>query len=187
MAKLSHQDAIALISLTKAALDSLVMYVDDSRKKKLSNALSKIFSDYVLKDTSDIAPPLLPPPSEEEVKQNMLHEEEKHRLEMLHDQEEHCLKMVKEYEHELSFVMNAQANLRKEAALFFACTLKEITNSLKESQIDVAFQKLWAKTLVDAYVKSIEQSTKLVEEHAVTELNEIREKAARIIKELKEE
>lgn len=186
MAKLSNQDAIALISLTKAALSSTVMYVDDSRKKKLSNALSKIFSDYELKDTSDIAP-LLPPPSEEEVKQNMLHEEEKHRLEMLHDQEEHCLKMVKEYEHELSFVMNAQANLRKEAALFFACTLKEITNSLKESQIDVAFQKLWAKTLVDAYVKSIEHSTKLVEEHAVTELNEIREKAARIIKELKEE
>ncbi len=133
-----------------------------------------------------ISPPLLPPPSEEEVKQKMLHEEEKHRLEMLHDQEENCLKMLREYEHEISCALNTQANLRREAASFFANTLKEVTKSLKESQIDEEFQKLWAKTLVDAYVKSIEIFSKLVEESVLSQLDEIRAKEAEAIKGLKE-
>lgn len=184
MAKLSHQDATELTSLARTAIEGVV-HLSGSRCEECSDALRGALSEYELKDTSNIARPL-PQPTEEEVKQKMLHEEEKHRLEMLHDQEEHCLKILKQYECEILFALNTQANLRREAASFFANTLKEVTNSLKESQIDEEFQKQWAKTLVDAYVKSIELSTKLVEESVLSQLDGIRAKEAKIINGFKE-
>lgn len=183
MAKLSNQDAEELAASVKSLLYKRGY---TNAAESASQAVLQILGDYELKDTSDIAP-LLPPPSEEEVKQNMLHKEEKHRLEMLQEQEENCLKILKQYECEILFALNTQANLRREAASFFANTLKEVTNSLKESQIDEEFQKQWAKTLVDAYVKSIELSTKLVEESVLSQLDGIRAKEAEIINGLKEE
>jgi len=99
------------------------------------------------------------------------------RLSILFEYEKNYLNLVKEFKEEIKFIGMLQEDLRKERAKFFSDTLKEVSESLRDTQVasDVANQ--WIKELVDSYTRSLDLSTGLVEEQTVDTMGQIRKQA----------
>ena len=89
--------------------------------------------------------------------------------------------MLKEYKEEIKFAASLQAEIRKEESTFFSSTLKEVCNSLKETQIDSKCQAKWIFDLVSSYTSSLRLSSQLAEEHVINLLGEIQKEASEII------
>lgn len=104
------------------------------------------------------------------------------KLEILYNHEKHYLDILKEYKEEIKFASSLQAEIRKEEATFFASTLKEVCNSLKETQIDPKYQVQWIFDLVSSYTSSLRLSSKLAEEHVINLLGDIQETVNETIK-----
>ena len=105
------------------------------------------------------------------------------KLTILYNHEKHFLDILKDYKEEIKFASSLQADIRKEEATFFASTLKEVCNSLKETQVDPKFQAQWIFDLVSSYTSSLRLSSKLAEEHIINLIGEIQKEASETINE----
>ena len=103
------------------------------------------------------------------------------KLTILYNHEKHFLDILKDYKEEIKFASSLQAEIRKEEASFFATTLKEVCNSLKETQIDPKYQAQWIFDLVSSYTSSLKLSSKLAEEHVINLLGDIQKEATETI------
>lgn len=103
------------------------------------------------------------------------------KLSILYTHEKQLLDILKDYKEEIKFASSLQAEIRKEEASFFATTLKEVCNSLKETQIDPKYQAQWIFDLVSSYTSSLKLSSKLAEEHVINLLGDIQKEATETI------
>ncbi|BBT96415.1 hypothetical protein WP8W19C03_31090 [Aeromonas veronii] len=126
---------------------------DDSINSELTDALMKELNDYINLE-------LL-----------------KTKLDVLYNFEKNYLELVKEYKEEIKFASSLQEDLRKERAKFFSETLKEVSTTLSESQVDGEVASKWLKELVDSYTKSLNLSGSLIEEHTLDTIGKIRSEA----------
>lgn len=101
----------------------------------------------------------------------------KAKLSVLFEYEKNYLELVKEFKEEIKFASGIQEDLRKERAKFFSETLKEVSSTLTESQVDNEVASQWLKELVNSYTKSLDLSGGLIEEHTLDMIGKIREKA----------
>lgn len=107
----------------------------------------------------------------------------KEKLEVFYEYEKHYLEILKEYKEELKFAASLQEDLRKERSKFFSETLKEVSTTLKETEVDKSVQSGWIKELVASYTKSLDLSGILVEEQIMETLGEIKSEEKAIISE----
>lgn len=126
---------------------------DDSINSKLTEALAKELNGYVNLE-------LL-----------------KTKLEVLYNFEKNYLELVKEYKEEIKFASTLQEDLRKERSKFFSETLKEVSHTLSESQVDDDVASKWLRELVNSYTKSLDLSSSLIEEHTLDTIGKIRVEA----------
>ncbi|WP_064607029.1 hypothetical protein [Photobacterium sp. J15] len=101
----------------------------------------------------------------------------KTKLEVLYNFEKNYLELVKEYKEEIKFASTLQEDLRKERSKFFSETLKEVSGTLSESQVDGEVASKWLTELVDSYTKSLDLSSSLIEEHTLDTIGKIRSEA----------
>ncbi|MEZ9399652.1 nickel transporter [Vibrio splendidus] len=101
----------------------------------------------------------------------------KQKLSVLYDFEKNYLELVKEYKEEIKFASTLQEDLRKERSKFFSETLKEVSGTLSESQVDGEVASKWLKELVDSYTKSLDLSSGLIEENTLDMIGKIRKEA----------
>lgn len=104
------------------------------------------------------------------------------RLQILCENEKHCLDILKEYKEEIKFAASLQAEIRKEEANFFSSTLKEVCQSMKETQIDPKYQSQWIYDLVSSYTSSLRLSGRLAEENVINLLGDIQAEISETIK-----
>lgn len=126
---------------------------DDSINKQLTEVLKKELSDYISLERL------------------------KNKLDVLYNFEKNYLELVKEYKEEIKFASTLQEDLRKERSKFFSETLKEVSGTLSESQVDQSVASKWLKELVDSYTKSLDLSSSLIEEHTLDTIGKIRSEA----------
>ncbi len=101
----------------------------------------------------------------------------KTKLSVLYEFEKNYLELVKEYKEEIKFANTLQEDLRKERSKFFSETLKEVSETLSESQVDGEVASKWLKELVDSYTNSLNLSSGLIEEHTLDMIGKIRKEA----------
>lgn len=99
------------------------------------------------------------------------------KLKVLYEYEKNYLDLIKEYKEEIKFAATLQEDLRKERTKFFSEALKDVSATLKESQVDSNVASIWIKELVSSYTKSLDLSSGLIEEHTIDMIGEIRQKA----------
>lgn len=99
------------------------------------------------------------------------------KLRLLYEYEKYYLDLLKEYKEEIKFAATLQEDLRKERANFFAESLKEVSSTLANAQIDSNVASVWIKELVECYTKSLDLSQGLVEESTLDMIGQIRQKA----------
>lgn len=109
------------------------------------------------------------------------------KLQVLYDYEKNYLELLKSYKEEIKFAANIQEDLRKERTKFFSEALKEVSETLKESQVDSKVASIWVKELVASYTKSLDLSSGLIEEHTLDMIGEIRQEAKKEVMSLKTE
>lgn len=105
----------------------------------------------------------------------------KEKLQVFYEYEKHYLDILKDYKEELKFAAALQEDLRKERSKFFSETLKEVSTTLKETEVDKSVQSEWIKELVASYTKSLDLSGILVEEQIMETLGEIKNEEKEII------
>lgn len=108
----------------------------------------------------------------------------KARLAILFEYEKNYLQLVKEFKEEIKFAGSIQEDLRKERAKFFSDTLKEVSATLKESQVESGVAAVWLKDLVGSYTKSLDLSSGLIEEQAIDMIGKIRDDARSVAREV---
>ena len=101
----------------------------------------------------------------------------KTKLSVLYEFEKNYRQLISEYKEEIKFASSLQEDLRKERAKFFSETLKEVHQTLSESQVDNEVASKWIKELVGSYTKSLDLSGGLVEEHTLDTIACIRAEA----------
>ena len=109
----------------------------------------------------------------------------KTQLNTYYEYEKHYLDMLKEYKEEIKFASTLQEDLRKERANFFSEKLKEVSATLKDTGVDDKVRGEWIKELVKSYTGSLDISDKLVEEHVVETINDIKGKQKEIVEQIK--
>ena len=109
----------------------------------------------------------------------------KSQLYIYYEYEKHYLDMLKEYKEEIKFASTLQEDLRKERANFFSEKLKEVSATLKDTGVDDKVRGEWLKELVKSYTGSLDISEKLVEEHVVETINDIKGKQKEIVEQIK--
>jgi hypothetical protein len=107
------------------------------------------------------------------------------KLKVLYEYEKNYLELVKSYKEEIKFAATLQEDLRKERTKFFSEALKEVSETLRESQVDSKVASVWIKELVSSYTKSLDLSSGLIEEHTIDMIGEIRQKAKQEAVEIK--
>ena len=86
------------------------------------------------------------------------------KMEILYKYEKHYLDILKEFKDEIKFAASLQEDIRKERAKFFAETLKEVSATLKTTEVDKSVISEWTKDLVKSYTKSLDASSLLATE-----------------------
>ena len=136
-------------------------------KKIIDSALSTAGIDAAAKD-------LLSKALSFEIDKKTSVESLKERLAVRFEYEKHYLELIKTFKEEIKFAASIQEDLRKERSKFFSETLREVSNALKDSQVDGNVASIWLKELVDSYTKSLDLSGGLVEEHSLDTIGKIR-------------
>lgn len=103
------------------------------------------------------------------------HDNLRNRLQILFEYEKHCLDTIKEYKEEIKFAASLQEDLRRERSQFFTQTLKEVSNTLKQAEVDQQTISEWIKELVGSYTQSLNLSGDLAESHVTGMMNTIKE------------
>ena len=101
----------------------------------------------------------------------------KEKLDVLYNYEKNYLMLVKEFKEEIKFASAIQEDLRKERAKFFAETLKEVSDTLKKSEVSSEVASKWIEELVNSYTKSLDLSSGLIEEHTLETIGKLRKDA----------
>ncbi|MFT8700691.1 MAG: hypothetical protein ABF802_06815 [Acetobacter orientalis] len=99
------------------------------------------------------------------------------RLATLFAYEKNYLELLKEYKEEIKFASSLQEDLRKERAKFFSSVLDEVSNTLKNSQVDEKVASSWIVELVNSYTKSLDSSSNIVSENTLESISSLREKS----------
>ena len=107
------------------------------------------------------------------------------KLKVLYEYEMNYLELIKEYKEEIKFAATLQEDLRKERTKFFSEALEEVSQTLKEAQVDSKVASVWIKELVDSYTKSLDLSSGLIEEHTLDMIGELRQKAKKEVQVVK--
>lgn len=102
-------------------------------------------------------------------------EDLKNKLEILFEYERHYLELIKEYKEEIKFSASLQEDLRRERSQFFTQILREVSETLKNADVDSKVASQWTQDLVDSYTKSIELSSDLAKTHAIDVIGKLRE------------
>lgn len=148
----------------------------------LKNEISKLFSDIELdQNAKNALIQSLNLKFENAVNLSTLQE----KLKVLYEYEKNYLNLIKEYKEEIKFAAALQEDLRKERTKFFAESLKEVSHTLQESQVDTKIASVWIKELVNSYTKSLDLSSGLIEEHSLDMIGEIRQEAKKESREVK--
>lgn len=121
----------------------------------------------------------------EKILDEVYNERLKSQLDIYYEYEKHYLDMLKEYKEEIKFASTLQEDLRKERANFFSEKLKEVSATLKDTGVDDKVRGEWIKELVKSYTGSLDISDKLVEEHVVETINDIKGKQKEIVEQIK--
>ena len=121
----------------------------------------------------------------EQILDEVYNERLKSQLNIYYEYEKHYLDMLKEYKEEIKFASTLQEDLRKERANFFSEKLKEVSATLKDTGVDDKVRGEWIKELVKSYTGSLDISEKLVEEHVVERINDIKGKQKEIVEQIK--
>lgn len=127
--------------------------VDDAIAIQLTETLKKELNDYICLESL------------------------KNKLEVLYSFEKNYLELIKSYKEEIKFASTLQEDLRKERSKFFSETLKEVSHTLSESQVDGSVASKWLKELVESYTKSLDLSSSLIEENTLDTIGKIRSEA----------
>lgn len=167
---------------TEVDLTKLKSNIKDTAKAEFEKSVRQICSEEEAKSIPNISAPYSEYIANYVIEKVKNVEQEK-RLQTLYNHEKLFLDILKDYKEEIKFASSIQADVRKEQAQFFSSTLKEVCNALKETQIDPKFQVQWIFDLVQSYTSSLKISSQLAEEHVISLLGEIQEKADKIIKE----
>ena len=109
------------------------------------------------------------------------------KLGILYEYEKNYLELVKTYKEEIKFAATLQEDLRKERTKFFSESLRDVSSTLQESQVESNVASVWIKELVDSYTKSLDLSSGLIEEHTIDMIGEIRNMASQGVVEIKRE
>ena len=104
-------------------------------------------------------------------------EDLKNKLEILFEYERHYLELIKEYKEEIKFSASLQEDLRRERSQFFTQILREVSETLKNADVDSKVASQWTQDLVNSYTKSIELSSDLAKTHAIDTIGKLRESA----------
>lgn len=136
----------------------------DNQEEAVANLTNAIW-DYVQKDSN---------------------EHLKERLDIYWTYENHYFDVLKNYKEELKFVASMQEDLRKERAKFFGETLKEVSNTLKETQVSPDIQSKWIASLVSSYTQSLDLSGNLIQEKTNQRLDDLKKEAAQTVKKSQE-
>jgi hypothetical protein len=99
------------------------------------------------------------------------------KLAILYEFEEKYLGLLQQYQDEIKFANGIQEELRKERTKFFSDSLREVCQSLKESQVDDKVASLWIKELVESYTKSLNVCSDLIEVNTLEMIGKIRQEA----------
>ena len=99
------------------------------------------------------------------------------KLEILYEHEKKHLDLLKEYKEEIKFARTMQEDLRRERSQFFAQTLKEVSTTLKQAQVDDVVAADWVQELVRSYTASLDVSGDLVRTTALDRLGGLSEMA----------
>lgn len=165
--------------VTDVDLSKLKSDIKDTAKAEFETSVKKICSDEEAKSISNYSGPYSEFISNYVIGKIENAEQEK-RLQLLYNHEKQLLDILKDYKEEIKFASSIQADVRKEQAQFFSSTLKEVCNALKETQIDPKFQVQWIFDLVQSYTSSLKISSQLAEDHVISLLGEIQQKADNI-------
>lgn len=151
--------------LVKAEFEKSIKTVCSEEELKKVPTLSEGYSEYVSRIVAEKV-------------ENPMRDK---KLTILYNHEKHFLDILKDYKEEIKFASSLQAEIRKEESAFFSSTLKEVCNSLKETQVDPKFQAQWIFDLVSSYTSSLRLSSKLAEEHVFNLIGEIQKEAAETV------
>jgi len=135
-------------------IDSLNAESLEAQKKSLKEALSQYTTRVNLKDT----------------------------LSILYEFGEKNLELIKNHTDEIKFATSVQQEIRKERAQFFSQTLKEVSVTLREAQVDDKIASKWLVELVKCYTESLGQSSSLVQDYTVDLVATIRQETEKKIK-----
>ena len=121
---------------------------------------------------------------EKKLAQLVSEENLKNKLEILYEYERHYLELIKEYKEEIKFSASLQEDLRRERSQFFTQILREVSETLKNADVDSKVASQWTQDLVDSYTKSIELSGDLAKTHAIDVIGKLRESTKAEVKSL---
>ena len=109
-------------------------------------------------------------------------ERSKNELQILFEYEKHYLELIKEYKEEIKFSASLQEDLRRERSQFFTQILREVSETLKNADVDSSVASQWIQDLVDSYTKSIDLSSDLAKTHVIDIIGKIKESAKAEVK-----
>lgn len=105
----------------------------------------------------------------------------KTKLGILYEYEKHYLDLLKEYKEEIKFANTIHEDLRRERASFFTQTLKEVTQTFRESQIDSSIASKWIEELVMSYTRSLDLGSDLARNQTIDIIGRLREESKKTI------
>lgn len=108
------------------------------------------------------------------------------RLQIHFEYEKHYLELIKEYKEEIKFVNTLQEDLRRERTKFFSEDLKDVAESLKESDVDTQITSKWIQQLVMNYTKSLDVSQNLIDIKAMDIVGDLKRETQKEIELLNE-
>ena len=103
------------------------------------------------------------------------------KMEILYQYEKHYLDILKDYKEEIKFAASLQEDIRKERAKFFAETLKDVSDTLKSTEVDKNIISEWTRDLVKSYTKSLDASSLLATEQVRDILSNIQKESKETI------
>lgn len=97
------------------------------------------------------------------------------KLKLLYSYELNYLSLIKDYKEEIKFLSSLQEELRKERTKFFAESLKEVSQTLKDSHVEAEVASIWVKELVESFTKSVNLSEVLIEDSTINTIGQIKD------------
>ncbi|WP_423193197.1 hypothetical protein [Cupriavidus sp. H18C2] len=137
--------------ITLNAIRDLKLEISEDQKMALANMLSK------------------------DVEKTIAPESLKSALQVRFEYEKHYLGLLKEHKEEIKFAASLQEDLRKERAKFFAETLREVAQTLRDADVAGDVASGWLEELVDSYTASLNLSSGLAEDKVIDTIGKMRE------------